>query len=78
MGGRGRRSRVEPTDEWEQVALLCRWPEQLAYEEIRPLTLFGASTAYSPGWIRSSRNMPAGSTASRAPCTSTGTASTWP
>jgi len=49
MGGRGRRSRVEPTDEWEQVALLCRWPEQLAYEEIRPLTLFGASTAYSPG-----------------------------
>jgi hypothetical protein len=22
MGGRGRRSRVEPTDEWEQLALL--------------------------------------------------------
>jgi hypothetical protein len=43
MDGRGRRSRVEPTDEWEQLALLCRWPEQLAYEEIRPLTLFGAS-----------------------------------
>ena len=39
MGGRGRRSRVEPTDEWEQVALLCRWPEQLDYEEIRPLTV---------------------------------------
>lgn len=45
MDGRRRRSRVEPTDEWEQLALLCRWPEQLAYEEIRPLTLFGASVA---------------------------------
>ena len=43
MGGDGRRSRVDPTDDWEQLALLCRWPEQLAYEEIRPLTLFGAS-----------------------------------
>jgi hypothetical protein len=31
--------------EWEQLALLCRWPEQLAYEEIRPLTLFGSSVA---------------------------------
>ena len=41
MGGRGRRRRVEPTEDWEQLALLCRWPEQLAYEEIRPLTLFG-------------------------------------
>ena len=45
MDGRRRRSRVEPTDEWEQLALLCGWPEQLAYEEIRPLTLFGASVA---------------------------------
>jgi hypothetical protein len=45
MGGRRRRERVEPTKEWEQLALLCRWPEQLAYEEIRPLTLFGGSVA---------------------------------
>lgn len=45
MGGRRRRERVEPTEEWEQLALLCRWPEQLAYEEIRPLTLFGVSVA---------------------------------
>ncbi len=45
MGGRRRRSRVVPTDDWEQLALLCKWPEQLAYEEIRPLTLFGASVA---------------------------------
>ncbi len=33
--------RVEPTDEWEQPELLCRWPEQLAYEEVRPTVLFG-------------------------------------
>ncbi|QIN82826.1 helix-turn-helix domain-containing protein [Rubrobacter tropicus] len=48
MGGpdeRSERRRVDPTDEWEQLALLCRWPEQLAYEEVRPLTLFGASVA---------------------------------
>ena len=45
MGGDGRRSRVEPTNEWEQLAPLCRWRELLAYEEFRPLTLFGASVA---------------------------------
>jgi len=44
MGGRRRRGRVEPTEEWEQLALLCRWPEQLAYEEI----LFGASVGALP------------------------------
>jgi putative transposase len=38
---RRRRRRLEPTDEWEQLELLCRWPEQLAYEEIRPLVFFG-------------------------------------
>ena len=42
MGGT-RRRRVDPTDEWEQLKLLCRWPEQLAYEEVRPLVLFGSS-----------------------------------
>jgi hypothetical protein len=35
------RRRVEPTDDWEQLRLLCRWPEQFAYEEIRPTALFG-------------------------------------
>ena len=45
MGGRRHRERVEPTAEWEQLELLCRWPEQVRYEEIRPLTLFGASVA---------------------------------
>jgi putative transposase len=41
MGGRRRRSRAEHTDEWEQVELLCGWPEQRKYELIRPLVLFG-------------------------------------
>ena len=36
-----RRLRVEPTDEWEQVEILCAWPEQRDYELIRPLVLFG-------------------------------------
>jgi hypothetical protein len=47
MGGRRRRSRVEPTDElrWEQRALMCKWPEQLAYKEISLLPLFGASVS---------------------------------
>lgn len=45
MGERKRRRRVEPTDDWEQLELLCRWPEQLAYEEIRPLVLFGLPVA---------------------------------
>ena len=36
-----RRRRVEPTDEWEQIQLLCAWPEQRDYELIRPLVLFG-------------------------------------
>ncbi|QIN84415.1 helix-turn-helix domain-containing protein [Rubrobacter tropicus] len=45
MGERTRRRRVEPTDDWEQLELLCRWPEQLAYEELRPLVLFGMPVA---------------------------------
>ncbi len=41
MGGTRRRRRVEPTDRWEQIELLCAWPEQARYEAIRPLVLFG-------------------------------------
>src|SRR5215218_9837607 len=41
MGENGRRRRVEHTDEWEQIELLCAWPEQRDYELIRPLVLFG-------------------------------------
>ena len=43
--GKGRRRRIDPTEEWKQLRLLCGWPEQLAYEELRPLVLFGASVA---------------------------------
>lgn len=33
--------RVDPTQEWEQIELLCVWNEQRDYERIRPLVLFG-------------------------------------
>jgi putative transposase len=42
MTSRPRRRRVESTNEWEQVELLCAWPEQRDYELIRPLVLFGS------------------------------------
>lgn len=41
MAGRRRRKRVEHTEDWEQLRLLVKWPEQERYEEIRPLVLFG-------------------------------------
>lgn len=43
MGENYRRRRIEPTDEWEQIELLCEWPKQRDYELIRPLVLFGSS-----------------------------------
>lgn len=55
MGVAGRRRRrVEPTDEWEQLQLLCRWPEQLVYKEIRPLVLFRMPVAERAGETGSS------------------------
>ena len=36
-----RRRRADPTDDWEQLELLCAWEEQREYERIRPLVLFG-------------------------------------
>jgi hypothetical protein len=38
--GENSRRRVEPTDDWDQVELLCVWPEQRDYELIRPMVLF--------------------------------------
>ena len=35
--------KAEPTDEWELLLPLFSWPEQRAYEELRPLVLFGSS-----------------------------------
>src|SRR5258708_30428018 len=40
-----KRSKVEPTDDWEQLKLLVDPPEQLSYELIRPVVLFGRSPA---------------------------------
>ncbi|MDP9456467.1 MAG: helix-turn-helix domain-containing protein [Actinomycetota bacterium] len=46
MGSNGRtRRRVEPTEDWQQIELLCGWPEQRDYELIRPLVLFGSPAA---------------------------------
>jgi putative transposase len=43
--GRGRRRKAQPTDEWQELLPLFEWPEQQAYEELRPLVLFGSSVA---------------------------------
>jgi len=40
-----KRRRIEPTDDWQQLSLLISWPEQLAYEMIRPVVLFGFTPA---------------------------------
>ena len=34
-----------PAEDWEQIALLTKWPEQRTYEVIRPVVLFGQSPA---------------------------------
>ena len=39
--GRRKRRRIDPTNDWEQLELLCAWEEQIEYERIRPLVLFG-------------------------------------
>ena len=39
--GRRKRLRVDPTEDWEQLELLCVWDEQREYERIRPLVLSG-------------------------------------
>lgn len=40
-----KRVRLATTDDWVQLRLLCTWPEQEAYELIRPVVLFGHSSA---------------------------------
>jgi putative transposase len=44
MAGR-RRRRVERTEEWDQLELLLKWPEQREYELLRPIVVFGGSVA---------------------------------
>ena len=43
--GRGRRRKAQPTDEWQELLPLFERPEQQAYEELRPLVLFGSPVA---------------------------------
>jgi putative transposase len=40
-----KRTKAEPTDDWHQLTLLIDTPEQLTYELIRPVVLFGRSPA---------------------------------
>lgn len=40
-----RRCRSTPTDDWQQLLLLTHFTEQLSYELIRPVVLFGQSPA---------------------------------
>lgn len=40
-----RRSRQQPTDDWQQLRLLVTSPEQVTYELLRPIVLFGQPTA---------------------------------
>ncbi len=40
-----RRARVEPTEDWGQLELLLKFPEQVEYERIRPPVVFGSPVA---------------------------------
>src|SRR5919202_1038064 len=44
-----KRRRVDPSDDWQQLQLLAPWPEQLLYEALRPVVLFGQSPAERAG-----------------------------
>ena len=44
MSGR-RRRKAEHAEDWQELLPLFDWPEQQAYEELRPLVLFGDSVA---------------------------------
>lgn len=41
--GKPKRRPLQPTDDWKQLKLLCSCDEQVEYERIRPLLLFGES-----------------------------------
>jgi putative transposase len=38
-------ARIEPTDDWPYLQLQFEWPEQEAYEAVRPVVLFGFTPA---------------------------------
>lgn len=45
MAEQQRAARIAATDDWRQLDLLVRFPEQRVYERIRPVVLFGHSPA---------------------------------
>ena len=45
MDAASQATQTEPTDDWQQLDLLVRLPEQRTYELIRPVVLFGRSPA---------------------------------
>jgi hypothetical protein len=40
-----KRQRREPTHDWQKIEQLVLWPEQEAYEKLRPVILFGETAA---------------------------------
>ena len=40
-----KRLRIEPTEDWSRLRLQLAWLEQVNYELIRPVVLFGFSAA---------------------------------
>src|SRR5918998_46837 len=43
--GAPKRVRIDPTDDWQQLRLRVRFPEQEGYELLRPIVLFGQTAA---------------------------------
>ena len=43
--GAPKRGRSDPTDDWQQLRLRVRFPEQETYELLRPIVLFGQTAA---------------------------------
>ncbi|MDP9364093.1 MAG: helix-turn-helix domain-containing protein, partial [Chloroflexota bacterium] len=43
--GAPKRVRIDPTDDWQQLRLRVRFPEQETYELLRPIVLFGQPAA---------------------------------
>ncbi len=47
--GAPKRVRSDPTDDWQQLRLRVRFPEQETYELLRPIVLFGQSASTQAG-----------------------------
>ena len=51
-----KRPRSQPTEDWPQLRFHLAWPEQVSYELVRTVVLFGSSSAERttplPDWRR--------------------------